>query len=157
MPAKKYIVTLTEDERADLSDIVKKGKTDANKIKHANILLKADTAGEDWDDLKIADTFGCHRRTLENIRQRLVTEGIKAALTRKKREKPPVEDIIDGEAEAKLIALACGKAPEGRSKWTMQLLADKLVELKIVESVSEDTVRRKLKKTSLNRTCANAG
>ncbi len=157
MPAKKYLVALTDVERAELSDMVRKGKADANKIKHAHILLKAETGGAAWDDKKIADTFGCHRNTVENIRKRFVTEGLAAAIQRKKREQPPVAEIIDGEVEARLIQIACGKAPGGRAQWTMQLLADKLVELEIVPSVSDETVRRKLKKTNLNRTCASAG
>jgi len=157
MPEKKYVVRLSDEERQRLNELVRKGKTAAYKIRHAHILLKADDAGENWTDEKIATTFGCHRRTVENIRQRLVTEGFDAALERKKRATPPREEIIDGRAEAQLVRIACGKAPDGRAKWTLELLAERMVELSIVESVSRETVRRKLKKMRSNPTCANAG
>ena len=157
MPSKKYIVSLTDSERAELHAMVKKGKADANKIKHAHILLKADSGAEAWEDEKIATTFGCHRRTIENIRQRFVIEGTDAALNRKKRVTPPRENILDGEKEAKLIAVACGEKPDGRSSWSLRLLADKIVELEIVDRISHETVRKTLKKTSLNRTCESAG
>lgn len=157
MPEKKYIVRLSDDERQQLNALVRKGKTAAYRIKHAHLLLKADADGENWTDERIAATFGCHRRTVENIRLRLVTQGLDAALERKKRATPPREGIIDGRAEAQLVRIACGKAPDGRAKWTLELLAEKMVELNIVESVSRETVRRTLKKMRSNPTCANAG
>lgn len=157
MPEKKYIVRLSADEREQLNERVRNGNTAAHKIRHAHILLKADADGASWTDERIASTFGCHRRTVENVRQRLVTEGLDAALERKKRATPPREEIIDGRAEAQLLRIACGKAPDGRAKWTLELLAEKMVELQIVDTVSRETVRRKLKKMRSNPTCASAG
>ena len=157
MPAKKYVVRLSDEERKRLTDMVTKGKAQAYRIKHANILLKADVEGPGWKDERIAAAFGCHRTTVEGIRKRLVTQGLDAALERKKRETPPRECILDGDAEARLVAIACGQAPAGRAKWTMALLADRLVELEIVPAVSRETVRQTLKKTNSSRTCANVG
>jgi len=157
MPEKKYIVRLSDDERQQLNELVSKGRTAAYRIKHAHILLKADVDGEQWTDEKIAATFGCHRRTVENVRLCLVTEGFDAALERKKRATPPREEIIDGRAEAQLLRIACSTAPGGRAAWTLELLAEKMVALQIVDTVSRETVRRKLKKTRLNPTCASAG
>jgi transposase len=154
---KKYIVRLTEEERAELQVLVNTGKAAAYKIKHANILLKADADGPGWTDAAIAEAFGCHARTVENVRRRFVVDGMTAALQRKKRAHPPREKVIDGEAEAHLIALACGPPPEGRARWTLELLADRLVELNIVESVSYQTVRRTLKKTGFSLTGVSAG
>jgi len=154
---KKYVVRLTEEERRELEALVGTGKAAAVRIKHANILLKADADGPGWTDQEIADAFGCHARTAENVRRRLVLEGMDSALERKKREHPPREILLDGEAEARLIAVACGEPPEGRARWTLELLADKLVELNVVESVSYQTVRRTLKKTGFSLTAASAG
>ena len=134
-----------------------KGNAPAYKIKRANILLKADADGPDWPDRAIAEAFGCHARTVEGVRTRLVTQGFEAAIERKKREHPPREKILDGRKEARLIALACGKPPEGRARWTLHLLADRLVELDIVESVSYRTVGRTLKKMSCGLTCSSTG
>jgi transposase len=154
---KKYVVRLAGEERDALMALVNTGKTVAYKIKHANILLKADADGPGWTDAEIAEAFGCHARTVENVRRRFVLDGLAAALERKKRAHPPREKVIDGEAEARLIALACGPAPEGRARWTLNLLADKMVELEIVESVSYQTVRRTLKKTGCSLIAAPAG
>lgn len=154
---KKYVARLTEEERKALTKLVSKGKGAAYKIKHANILLKVDADGPGWTDEETAEAFGCHVNTARNVRQRLVEHGLKAALGRKPQANPSREQIIDGEAEARLVAIACGQVPEGRAKWTMSLLADKLIELEIVESVSAETVRRTLKKTNLSRICASAG
>lgn len=148
---KKYIIRLATDERKYLQEIVSKGKASAYKIKHANILLKSDADGPAWTDEKIADAFSAHRCTVEGIRTRFVTEGFEAVIERKKRLTPPRERILDGEKEARLIALGCTEPPKGRSRWTLQLLADKMIELNIVESISGKTVGRGLKKTSLNR------
>ena len=145
---KKYIVRLTEEEREQLEDLVNKGQAQAYKIKHANILLKADADGPCWTDAAIAEAFSCHRVTVENVRKRFVEQGMQAALERKKRERPPRERILDGAGEARLIALSCSQPPEGRSRWTLELLADKLVELNVVESISYRTVGRVLKKTN---------
>lgn len=144
---KKYIVRLTDNERGTLLDLVSVGKAAAYKIKHANILLKSDADGPSWTDARIAEAFGCCRQTVENVRRRFVEQSLEAALERKKRELPPREKILDGKAEAHLIALACSDAPEGCARWTLELLADRMVELNVVESVSYRTVQRVLKKT----------
>lgn len=145
---KRYVVRLTDREREELTGLVSKGKAAARKLTHARVLLKADADGPAWTDQKIAEALDVGRRTVENIRRRLVEEGFEAALNRKKRCRPPREKILDGEKEAKLIAVACGEPPEGRARWTLRLLSDRLVELDIVEEVSYETVRRTLKKTS---------
>ncbi len=154
---KKYVVRLTVEERKALGVLVSTGKAAAYKIKHANILLKADADGPAWTDARIAEAFVCHASTVENVRRRFVLDSLEAALGRKKREHPPRERILDGEGEARLIALACSQPPEGRWRWTLELLAAKLVELKVVESISYQTVRRALKKTSCNHTAVSAG
>jgi hypothetical protein len=134
-----------------------KGKAAAYKIKHANILLKADADGPAWTDERIAEAVGCRVRTVENVRCRCVLEGLDAALQRKEQARPRRERKLDGEGEARLIALACSEPPLGRSRWTLQLLADELVCLEVVESISAQTVRRTLKKTNFNPTASGAG
>lgn len=155
--ARKYIVRLESEEREVLELLVKKGRTQAYRIKHANIMLAVDAGGPEWSDEETAEAFGCHVNTVANVRQRFVELGLEAALERKKQKSPSRERILDGEKEARLIALACSVPPEGRSKWTLQLLADKLVALKVVESISDQTVRRTLKKTNSSLTCVSAG
>jgi hypothetical protein len=145
---KKYIVELTDDERALLRDVVKKLKGTSQKVKRANILLKADACGPGWTDAKIAEALDCRTKTVENVRQRFVLEGFEVALHGKKREKPPTEKLLDGEQEAKVIAMRLGTPPAGYGKWTLRLLACKVVELEIVDAVSYQTVRRTLKKTA---------
>ncbi len=145
---KRYIVRLTGEEREELTALVSKGKAAARKLTRARMLLKADADGPAWTDERIAEALDVGRRTVENIRKRLVEEGLEAALNRKKRCRPPREKILDGEKEAKLIAVACSPPPEGRKRWTLRLLSDRLVELYIVEAISYETVRRTLKKTS---------
>lgn len=154
---KRYVVRLSAEERELLKTLVSKGKAAAYKIKHANILLMADAEGPDWTDERIAEGFSVHSKTVGNVRERFVLQGLEAALNRKKRRTPPREKILDGAKEAHLIALACTQAPPGRSRWTLRLLADKLVELQIVEGISYETVRRTLKKTSSSRISASAG
>jgi len=154
---KKYLVRLTDEERAALKGLVSKGKAAAHKIKHAHILLQVDAAGPAWTDEQTAKAWRCHTNTVRNVRRRLVEQGIEAALERKPREKPPRPRVLDGQAEAHLIALACGEAPEGHARWTLMLLADKLVELKVVESVSYRTVQRVLKKTGCDLTGRRVG
>jgi len=144
---KKYIVRLSVEEREDLQKLVKKGKTQAYKIRHAQILLKADADGPCWKDGKICEAYGVSIRAVENIRQRFVEKGLEAALSRKKQDRPSRQRKLDGRGEAHLIAVSCSKPPEGRSRWTLELLAGKLVELKVVDSISGQTVRRVLKKT----------
>lgn len=143
---KKYIVRLPDKERKGLEKLIAKGKTAAYRIRHAHILLKADADGPAWPDSRIAEAFSCHSRTVEGIRKRLVEQGLDAALNRKKRAMPPREKLLDGEKEARLIALSCSKPPKGRARWSLHLLADKMVELEIVESISHETVRQTLKK-----------
>jgi len=147
---KKYIVTLTADERQELSELIATGKAAAAKLAHARILLKADAAegGPAWPDHRIAEAVEVSIATIERVRQRFVEQGLEAALVRKPQARPSRERTFDGRAEAKLIALACSQPPVGRKAWTMRLLADKLVELEVVPSVSDETVRRSLKKTS---------
>ena len=125
------------------------GKAAAQKLAHARILLKADAAdgGPAWPDHRIADALEVSTATIERVRRRFVEQGLDAALDRKQRERPAREIKLDGRAEAQLVALACSAPPEGRATWTVQLLADKLVELDVVDSISDETVRLALKKT----------
>jgi transposase len=147
---KKYKVTLTAEERQQLHDLVTTDKAAAKKLTHARILLKADAAagGPAWPDERIAEALDVSTATIVRVRQRFVEQGLEAALVRKKQDRPSRQRKLDGAAEARLIALACSKPPEGRACWTMRLLADKLVELAVVEAVCDETVRRVLKKTS---------
>lgn len=143
---KKYIVRLTTDERNHLEALVKQGKAAAYKIKHANILLNVDRDGPNLADVEVAKLLSCNINTVGNVRQRFVEAGLEKALERKHRDRPAIEKILDGEKEARLIALSCSCPPKGQARWTLQLLADKLVELKIAESISYKTVGRVLKK-----------
>ena len=146
--SKKYVVRLTKEERAQLEDVVSKGRAPAYRIKHANILLNADADGPARKDEDIAQALHCHNNTVANVRQRFVEKGLAAALGRKRRARPPRENLLDGEQEAKLIALSCTQPPPGRARWTLRLLAERMVELEIVESISHETVRQTLKKTT---------
>jgi len=150
---KKHKVTLTDEERQQLSDLIASGKGAARKLAHARILLKADAApgGPAWPDERIAEAVEVSRATVERVRQRFVEQGLEASLGRKPQDRPSRERKLDGRAEARLIALACSEPPEGRREWTMQLLADKLVELRVVDAVADETVRRALKKTRSSR------
>jgi transposase len=147
---KKYRVTLTAEERQGLQDLIAAGKAAAQKLVHARILLKADAApsGPAWTDERIAEAVEVSCATVERVRQRFVEHGLEAALVRKPQDRPSRQRKLDGRAEARLIALACSRPPEGRTEWTMQLLADTLVELEVVDSISDETVRRTLQKTS---------
>jgi transposase len=147
---KRYKVTLEAEERQQLLDLIAAGKADARKLTHARILLKADAAegGPAWPDWQIAEALEVSTATVERVRQRFVELGLDAALDRKPRDRPARPIKLDGRAEARLIALACSPPPQGRAVWTMQLLADKLVELEVVDSISDETVRLALKKTS---------
>jgi transposase len=148
MGVKKYIVRLAEEERKGLRAVVSKGRASARKIGHARVLLKVDAGGPNWTDEEAAEAFGIRANTVRDIRQRFVEEGLEAALERKRRSEPPTPRKLDGAGEARLIALACGEPPEGRARWTLRLLAGKMVELAIVDGISHETVRRTLKKTS---------
>jgi hypothetical protein len=143
---KKYMVRLSKEERSLLRDIVKKLKGTSQKVRRANILLKADVDGPNWSDAKIAEALSCRTQTIENVRRRLVTEGFDAVLNRKKRDTPPRAKILDGKQEAQVIALRLGKPPAGFANWTLRLLSDQIVKLEIAESISYETVRRTLKK-----------
>jgi transposase len=153
VPPKKYLVTLTPEEREQLTDLLSAGKRSALTLTRARILLKADQAdgGPAWPDERIAEALDCGLRTIERVRQRFVERGLEGALGRKPQDRPGRLRKLDGRAEARLIALACSEPPDGRATWTMQLLADKLVELHIVDSVCDETVRRVLKKTKSSR------
>jgi transposase len=144
---KKYLVELTSEERSGLQMMVTKGKAAAYKIKHAHILLNADQGpeGPGWKDAEIAKTFHCHVTTVENVRRRLLEHGLGAAIERAK-HKAYKPRKLDGRAEAQLVAMACSETPAGRNKWTLRLLADRMVELNIVDSISYGTVRNVLKK-----------
>ena len=152
--APRYKITLTKEEQQELENISKKGKAAARTVllSRALLLLDVNRDGEKWTVIKAADALGVTTRTLEHMKKRFVEDGIDFAIQRKKREKPPIAKIFDGEFEAKLIALACTKAPEGRNRWTVRLLADKIVELGIAPTVSFMTVHNVLKKTNLNLT-----
>jgi transposase len=149
---KKYIVWLDDDERERLQRWVRAGKAAAYKIRHANMLLMADANGPAWADEQIAEGLGVSIGQIEHLRRRFVEQGIDACLARKKQDRPSIEPKFDGEKEAKLIALACGKAPQGRERWSLRLLADRAVELRIVDSTSHETVRQVLQKTRSSRT-----
>jgi hypothetical protein len=144
---KKYIVRLTESERVSLGQVVAEFKGTSQKVRRAQVLLKADADGPGWTDAKIADAFGCRTKTVENIRERFVTKGFELTLDGEPRLKPPRAKLLDGVQEAKLIALRLGSPPPGFSNWTLRLLAQRVVALEIVESISYETVRRTIKKT----------
>lgn len=152
MSAKKYRVKLTEDERKELKDLLNKGRIAARKQTHARILLQCDESGETpaKKDQEVAEALNTSICTIERVRQRFVEEGLESALNPKVQERHRSKKL-DGAAEAFLVATACTEAPEGRAEWTMQLLADKLVECGIVDSISDETVRLTLKKTRLSR------
>jgi homeodomain-containing protein len=154
MAAKKFIVELDADERARLNALICKGKASAKTILKARILLKADRAegGPGWLDARIVEALDTNLTMVSRTREKLVTEGLDAVLMRKKRETPPVPAIFDGEAQAKLTALACSEPPPGRARWTIRLLAEHVVERKIVETAHFNTVGRALKKMISNRT-----
>jgi hypothetical protein len=145
---KKYVVRLTGEERETLRSVIKKLSGSSQKVRRAQVLLKTDADGPGWADSRIADAFGCRINTVEKIRQRLVMDGFSIALNGKKRETPPRQKLLDGEQEAKVIALRLGEPPAGFANWSLRLLAEKVVELSIVESVSYETVRQTLKKTA---------
>jgi transposase len=151
MPAKIYRVTLTTEEREDLKALVNKGKGPAGKLKRARIVLMADEAQENggWKDDDIVQALHTSRRTVERTRQNCVEMGVETAInhTRPRRTR---SKVLDGAAEARLVQLACSEAPEGHEKWTLQMLADRLIELEVVETVSRETVRTTLKKTNLS-------
>jgi transposase len=143
----KYVVRLADSERQSLQELLAGKRVAADKLLRARILLKADVDGPAWSDPEIAEAFDVGSSTVHRLRQRLVEEGLEAALARRPSSQQRVKKI-DGATEARLIVIACGSAPEGRARWTLQLLADKMVELQLVDSISTETVRTTLKKTS---------
>jgi hypothetical protein len=151
---KKFVVELGAEERTRLGDLISKGKAPAKVILKARILLKADQseAGEGWLDEQIVRALDTNVTMVQRVREKLVTEGLDAVLMRKKRETPPITPIFDGEAQARLTALACSEPPPGHARWTIRLLAEHVVERKIVDAVHFNTVGRALKKTISNRT-----
>lgn len=149
MPKKKYIVDLTDSERAELEQLTNKGKIAAYKMNHARILLLADInqQGGGWTDIKISEALNVGQATIERVRKRFVESGMESALSRRE-QKNRRRKIIDGEKEAYLIAIACSETPTGQGKWTLQMLSDKMVELNYLEKVSRETIRQTLKKTN---------
>lgn len=144
---KKYIVRLTDEERKDLLEVIDKLKGTSQKVRRAQILLKADADGPGWTDQRIVEAFRCRRQTVERIRQRFVESGFGETLDGKRRMQPPTEKLLDGEQEAKVIATRLGPPPNGYANWTLRLLARKVVDLEIVDSVSHETIRQTLKET----------
>ena len=155
----RYRVTLTEQERQELDALTKTAKTNAKRFLYARALLlcNAGPQGPAWTVLDTAEAMGVTPRTIEHLKKRFVEEGLPASLGRRRSEKPPREVIFDGAFEARLIALACSEAPEGRRRWTVRLLAEKVVELNLAPSVSHMTVQRILKKTNLSLTSGSTG
>jgi transposase len=155
----RYRVTLTDQERQELDALTKKAKTNAKRFLYARALLLCDAGpqGSAWTVLDTAKAMGVTTRTIEHLKKRFVEEGLAAALERRQPEKPPREVTFDGAFEARLIALACSEAPEGRRRWTVRLLAEKAVELSLTPSVSHMTVQRILKKTNLSLTSGSTG
>ena len=149
----KYVVRLSGEEREQLGALLRKGKSPAQRLLKARILLKADVseAGEGWSDSRIIQALGTSPSMVYRVRKQLVEEGFEAVLSRKARATPAVPRIFDGEKEAKLIALACSEPPKGRARWTLRLLENKVVELAIVDRASDSTIGRTLKKTFSSR------
>jgi hypothetical protein len=144
---KKYLVKLSQAEQDELREVIKRLSGSGQKVRRAQILLKADSEGPNWTDARIAEAFDCRTKTVENIRQRLVEQGFVATLNGVKRSKPPTAKRLDGEQEAQVIAMRLGSPPKGYANWSLRLLARKVVELEIVPSLSHETVRQTLKKT----------
>jgi hypothetical protein len=144
---KKYIVRLSDEERRELEDLIKRLSGTSQKVRRAQILLKADADGPKWTDARIAEAFSCRVQTVENLRRRLVERGFREALDGAKREQPPVPKMLSGDEEARVIAMRLGPPPKGYANWSLRLLARKVVELEIKKSISHETVRRTLKKT----------
>lgn len=155
---KRYVVHLTGEERGDLEALVRRGWAPARRLLYARILLKADAseAGPAWADERIADALETSAATVARERRRFSEDGLEVALMPRKPGKPR-RRVLDGRAEARLVALACSEPPEGRGSWTLRLLADRMVALGIVEGVSHETVRRTLKKTSCVPTSSRSG
>ncbi len=145
---KKYIVRLTDSERDICCEVIRKLKGTSQKVRRAQMLLKADTGGPGWTDARIADAFSCRTKTVENVRQRFVELGFEQTLNRKTSPTAGAKKLLNGNEEAKVIAMRLGSPPAGYGKWTLRLLARKVVELEIVKTISHETVRQTLKKTA---------
>lgn len=147
---KRFRVTLEKEERQSLNQLLSKGKADVRRLKHSQILLMADESqgGRRWSVSRIAEAVDCGTATVERVRRRFVEEGLELALSPYRTPRREYRPKLDGEQEARLITLACSQPPEGRARWTLRLLADSLVELELVDSISHETVRQTLKKTS---------
>ena len=143
---KKYIVQLSQEERDSLEEVVKKLSGSSQKVRRAQILIKADVEGLNWTDKQIAEAFSCRIETVENLRKTLVTKGFEIALNGEKREAPPRKRALDGEQEARVIAARLGSPPDGFGGWSLRLLKEQVVELEIVENISHETLRKILKK-----------
>ena len=156
---KRYVVRLSAEERRELEAMIRKGKSAAARLLKARILLKADIseAGEGWSDSRIVEALETSVSTVYRVRRQLVEEGLEAVLSRKAPARPSAPRIFDGEKEARLIALACSKPPEGHARWSLRLLESRVVELGIVAAASDSTIQRALKKTLFSRTAANTG
>lgn len=156
---KRYVVRLSGEERQQLETLIRKGRSPAQRLVKARVLLKADVSedGEGWSDSRIIEALETSVSMVYRVRKQLVEEGLEAVLSRKAPASPAVARIFDGEKEARLIALACSKPPEGYARWSLRLLESKVVELGIVEAASDSTIQRVLKKTLLSRTAANTG
>ena len=153
MPSVKYVIELSNQEKVRLMEIVKKGNSPARTILRANILLASDKQSDKYMTVsEIANAYRTTPTTVQTVRASYCKKGLEATITRKKRETPPIPAKVTGEVEAHIIALACGQPPEGYSKWTLRLLADKTVELGYIESISHVTVSTILKKTNLSLT-----
>jgi len=159
VPVKKYVVRLSTEKREQLDAMIRKGKSSAQRLMKARILLKADVSegGEGWSDSQIVKTLETSATTVYRTRQQMVEEGFEAVLSRKKPSRPSVSPIFDGEKEARLIALACSEPPQGRARWSLRLLENKVVELDIVERASDSTIGRVLKKLNSSRISKHSG
>jgi hypothetical protein len=159
IPVEKYIVKLTEAERTSLQVLLNKGKNPAKRLLKARILLKADASelGESWSDGQIVKALDTNETMVWRVRRQFVEEGLEAVLSRKQRANPAITPIFDGEKQARLTALACSTPPDGRARWTLRLLEDKVVELGIVERASDNTIGRVLKKTRCSLTARSNG
>ena len=145
---KKYIVRLSEAERRAAEEIVKRLKGTSQKVRRAQILLQSDADGPNWTDVRIAEAYRCRRQTVENVRQRFVERGSEECLNCKRRDKPPTAKLLDGKQEAKVIAMRLGPPPKGYANWSLRLLARKVMELGVAETISHETVRQTIKKTA---------
>lgn len=153
MPAYKYVIELSDEDKAKLTDIVAKGKSPARTILRANILLASDRRNETYMTVsEISKVYHTTPTTVQTVRTSYCEKGLEATINRKKRETPPVPAKVTGEVEAHVVALACGEPPKGYAKWTLHLLANKAVELGYIDSISHTTISTILKKTNLSRT-----